>query len=147
MFKCTSMSEYLKSKKTITDFTVDGKCSGCGSCCSDLLPLTKSDIKRVKQYMKRHHIELTPSKKEADMDLTCPFLADDKRCKVYAARPMICRTFICNKKPSINQGTVEWMRSATKLSMRAVFGNDRRNAILLQYIDFLAKMAGEPMPF
>lgn len=30
------------------DFTVDGKCSECGSCCSRLLPISSKEIKQIK---------------------------------------------------------------------------------------------------
>ena len=29
----------------MTNFTKNGKCSKCGSCCSNFLPLTQSEIK------------------------------------------------------------------------------------------------------
>lgn len=36
--------------EAVKDFTVCGKCSGCGSCCSDLLPVTDAEIKRILKY-------------------------------------------------------------------------------------------------
>ena len=36
---------------------VDGKCIGCGECCSDILPVTSREIKRLKQYVKKHHLK------------------------------------------------------------------------------------------
>lgn len=41
----------------ITDFTFNGKCSNCGQCCSNLLPLSDSEVKRIKQYIKKHNIK------------------------------------------------------------------------------------------
>lgn len=29
------------------DYTVDGKCSGCGNCCSNVLPLADAEVKRI----------------------------------------------------------------------------------------------------
>lgn len=33
---------------------IDGHCSGCGECCADLLPLTKGEIKRLRDYARKH---------------------------------------------------------------------------------------------
>lgn len=33
----------------------------------------------------------------ADADERCPFLDDGGRCRVYAARPLGCRTFFCER--------------------------------------------------
>ena len=41
----------------IYDFTKDGKCSGCGQCCSVYLPLSPGKIKEIKRYIKKHHIK------------------------------------------------------------------------------------------
>ena len=30
------------------DFTVDGKCSECGSCCSNFIPISSKEIKQIK---------------------------------------------------------------------------------------------------
>ena len=32
----------------ITDYTCNNKCSNCGNCCGDLLPLSHKDIKTIK---------------------------------------------------------------------------------------------------
>ena len=31
----------------VYDFTKDGKCSRCGACCSDLLPISESEYSRI----------------------------------------------------------------------------------------------------
>lgn len=41
----------------ITDYTTQGKCSNCGACCSDFLPLSDNDIRRIKVYIAEHHIK------------------------------------------------------------------------------------------
>lgn len=80
---------------------VDGKCSGCGDCCTDLLPLTDAELERLKKYandhgLKEHRHNLFWDKKA--IDLTCPFRNNEtKQCDVYAVRPQICREFICSK--------------------------------------------------
>lgn len=77
----------------------DGSCSGCGECCSDFLPLSKDELKRIKAYAKKNGLKphwnsvalLTGAN-----DFTCPFRDNQKRrCDIYDIRPEICRSFIC----------------------------------------------------
>lgn len=88
-------------KAGVFDYTVDGKCSSCGNCCSNFLPLSAKDIKEIKRYIKKHHIE--PSKHQYPFsvemyDLVCPFRSEsEKKCTIYEVRPMICRDFQCDK--------------------------------------------------
>ena len=35
----------------LTDFTKYGQCSNCGQCCSDLLHLSKEEIKRIEDLL------------------------------------------------------------------------------------------------
>ena len=85
----------------VYDFTVNGKCSQCGACCSSLLPITSKELSDLKKYVRSHHIK--PIKHFAPTivpmpDLTCPFRSDEeKKCLVYEVRPEICREFQCNK--------------------------------------------------
>lgn len=86
----------------ITDFTKDGRCSDCGSCCSNLLPLAESEIKRSKKYIKQHHIEAQVHcavLADDAMDMCCPFMDMKKKhhCTIYSVRPEICKFFLCNK--------------------------------------------------
>ena len=80
---------------------VDGKCSNCGECCADLLPVTPEEIKRIKAYVEKHHIKERNDKPFYDpnaTDLTCPLRNNkEQRCEVYPVRPLICRQFICTK--------------------------------------------------
>ncbi len=86
----------------VYDFTKDGKCSSCGACCANYLPLSSSEIKEIKRYIKKHHIKeqkhITPTMTPT-LDLTCPFLDDSKekdKCTIYPVRGEICSSFICN---------------------------------------------------
>ena len=82
----------------ITDFTVDGKCSGCGSCCSGILPLSKDEVKRIKKYIKTHNIKEYRNKLLNGIDGTCPFRDEtEKKCTIYEIRPDICKGFVCNQ--------------------------------------------------
>ena len=41
----------------VSDKTQDGKCSNCGQCCSDLLPLSEKEVRAIKKYISEHHIK------------------------------------------------------------------------------------------
>lgn len=42
-------SALLNASGICSNNCIDGHCSGCGECCADLLPLTKGEIKRLKE--------------------------------------------------------------------------------------------------
>ena len=88
-------------KNGVYDFTEDGKCSSCGSCCGRYLPISEKELKEIKRYVKKHHIK--PQKHilptvDATIDFTCPLRNDaEKKCMCYEVRPQICRSFKCDK--------------------------------------------------
>lgn len=86
------------------DLTENGKCTGCGGCCSNLLPMTDEEIRIISKYIKSHGIKeqkrLLPTV-NPNIDMTCPFLDNSKKCDkctIYEVRPRICREFICDPK-------------------------------------------------
>ena len=108
----------------VLDFTDNGKCSQCGECCSNLLPMSGKEIKEIHWYIKKHRIlELKhgiPNNDKKLIDLTCPFLDENKpaeKCAIYPVRPEICRSFTCCKAERDKQD-VRWAfrkRSTLKL--------------------------------
>ena len=80
-----------KEQRNIKDFTKKGRCSKCGECCSNLLPLAKSEVERIITYAREHKITVSKPKNGS-----CLFLNKDKRCLIYEARPLICRLFKCS---------------------------------------------------
>ena len=102
--KIASLEEVITDYSNgLHDFTVNGKCSGCGGCCSNVLPLTQKEIDRIHKYISNHNIKrqnhIPSIVVNGAMDMMCPFLdtSKEKKCTIYDARPMICREFICNK--------------------------------------------------
>ena len=88
----------------IYDFTVNGKCSQCGACCSDLLPMSEKEIREIRRFIKKNGIteckHLLPTANPC-IDMTCPFLDTDKKsekCRIHPVRPAICRQFICDSE-------------------------------------------------
>lgn len=85
----------------VYDFTQDGKCSGCGSCCSRFLPVSGKEVKAIRRYVRKKKIQeqrhLYPTASPQD-DWTCPFRSEaERKCLIYEVRPAICRDFKCDK--------------------------------------------------
>ena len=115
----------LKSGKY--NFTKDGKCTRCGACCGDLLPIGDNDILRIRNYLKLHPVQecrhLAPTSSPTEDD-TCPFRDNDRRiCTIYAARPEICRDYICSLPASGKGLDIEKYRKqhTRPQSMRELF--------------------------
>lgn len=100
MSRFSSIRAVVEAGEQYQDNTADGKCSSCGECCADLLPLSDSEVERLRKYAEKHHLkehtEATIFDREY-LDLTCPFRNHaEKKCDVYPVRPLICRKFICS---------------------------------------------------
>ena len=85
------------------DNTIDGECSGCGRCCTSILPLNDKEINNIKKYIRRNNIN--PINRNNNINQTeyidvCPFLNEENRCNIQDYKPEICRKFMCNS--SIN---------------------------------------------
>lgn len=50
-------SALLNASGICSNNCIDGHCSGCGECCADLLPLTKGEIKRLRDYARKHQLQ------------------------------------------------------------------------------------------
>lgn len=115
-------------KKQIINFTCNGKCSNCGECCSDLLPINDDEIRKIKQYIKKHNIKECnhiPAVVRNPLDLTCPFRDNkNKKCLIYEVRPEICRSFICSKSmPEVEESKRLINSTRQVVSMRNIFFN------------------------
>lgn len=131
-----SLKDVLDAEKRgVTDFTVDGRCSGCGQCCTDLLPLSREEISRIHRYIKSHNIRERHNNVLAEgFDLTCPFRDNVKRvCVIYSVRPEICRAFRCDYDPAkIETDKALFHRRNQVVSMRhEFFGGDDSFEILV----------------
>lgn len=110
----------------VTNYTNNGICSGCGECCGDILHLSKREIKKIDEYLKKHKIEATPRNIMVLYDNTCPFRNNkEKKCKIYEVRPDICRVYKCDKTPEEVYKNRE-LNNSQRLtrSMRNLFFND-----------------------
>ena len=97
------LDEVLADMKAgVYDFTKDGKCSNCGQCCADLLPISDEEVRKIRAYIKRNNIKeqkhFLPIVLVPEFDLTCPFRSNaERKCVIYEVRPAICRDFQCDK--------------------------------------------------
>ena len=107
------------------NYTINGHCSGCGECCSDTLPLSKSDIKRIKRYLAHKKVKAVNRGNCMELDCICPFLNKDNRCNIYEVRPKICRVYQCNKSAIAMAGA--FTEGMGTYSMRALFFNSKQN--------------------
>lgn len=115
----------------IYDYTVDGKCCGCGNCCSNLLPMNDKEIREIRQYIRKHHIEackhLLPVVDEP-LDMVCPFLDTDKKkdkCRIYPVRPFICRKFLCDSEQMAKVTRAKVKQTRRIVMVREEFFGDR----------------------
>ena len=87
----------------IYDFTDNGCCVSCGSCCSSILPMTMEEVARIKKYIAKHDIKEQKAPAvlaKPTFNMYCPFMRMDvakDRCTIYPVRPEICREFKCDK--------------------------------------------------
>lgn len=121
-------------KPCYQQFCVDGKCIGCGECCSDFLPVSEKEIKRLKQYVRKHNLtEHRHNFLLGTNDCTCPFRNEaSRKCDVYEVRPLICRSFICSKtieKAGRDRNQISLGREERSMRFE-IFGNDENLSLL-----------------
>ena len=109
------------------NLTCNGKCTECGECCSNLLPMTDDEISVIKNYIKnngiKEHSHIVAPLVTPTIDMTCPFLDDSKsceKCTIYEVRPKICRDFICDpqQRPPVN---MKWGMKCRLVNLRKEF--------------------------
>ena len=94
MIGARMLHEMLVDTVEITDlYSGRGSHDGCGECCSRFLPLTAHEAMQMR--LAARNVEVRPPDPDADIDFTCPFLDEDKRCMVYEIRPSMCRAYNC----------------------------------------------------
>lgn len=60
---------------------------GCSACCGPIV-VGKTELTRIKKWLKERGMKLKPLHK----DLTCGY-AKNGRCMIYGVRPLLCRLF------------------------------------------------------
>ena len=123
----------------VTDFTVKGRCSQCGACCSDFLPLSKREIKAIRDYIEKNGIKEQRHNGLNVADFTCPFRDEaNRKCLVYPVRPEICRAFMCNHtQEDIQKTKMKFHEQRNVCSMRYEFFESTETIDVIQM--FVAK--------
>lgn len=88
------LNEIIKDMEAgVFDYTKNGECSNCGNCCSDFLPISPEEIRRIEKYIKKHGIKeqkhFLPTAIVPMVDMVCPFRSNAE-CSVLSmmfARP------------------------------------------------------------
>jgi Fe-S-cluster containining protein len=119
-----TIDNMLRDAAGVTDHTYNGECSNCGECCSDFLPVSPEDVRRIHRFVKQHNIkEHKNVVLQADFDVTCPFRDNVHRvCTIYPVRPGICREFKCDYSPTkLSENKEYFHRRYDIISMRQEF--------------------------
>ena len=95
-----NIKKYIQEGYIGKDLTCNGKCTKCGECCGNILPIDQEDADRIIDYVIKHQI--FPQRQILFMcqKLQCPYFTGKKDggCSIYEARPKICRYYQCNIK-------------------------------------------------
>ena len=83
----------------ITDNSVCGRCSKCGECCTNLLPISQKELDTIQKYVIENKIRSQAQILVMQNRLTCLYY-NGKKCLIYEVRPLICKEFYCYKKPN-----------------------------------------------
>jgi Fe-S-cluster containining protein len=121
MTTTTSFNDYMTMDKSTTDLTNKGKCTNCGGCCSNMLPVTTTEIDRIKEYVKENNIKIVTNNSPIlnTVDSTCPFRSNKlNKCLVYVVRPLICREYKCDTGAV---ATKKWSKEITKHPRTSTF--------------------------
>lgn len=115
-------------------------CAGCDLCCQEPLPVTSVDVMQMRKVLELSETEvfryLWVEVQGAAADITlrrnrggrCIFLNPQGRCKIYAARPFACQTYLCCqtgplfealRSQIVNAGMDELVRSSMAVFQQA----------------------------
>lgn len=128
------LNEVIKDMEAgVFDYTKNGECSNCGNCCSDFLPISPEEIRRIEKYIKKHNIKeqkhFLPTAIVPMVDMVCPFRSNaERKCVIYEVRPAICRDFRCDKpRKQIDADKAMYHGLHAPRSMRMTFfGGDNK---------------------
>ena len=147
------MSVFVNHVPTIddvTDHTCNGKCSRCGSCCTEHLPVTRREVEDIRRWL-ADHPDYQPHymswQTGSNLYSICPFHNPNTGlCDIYEVRPYVCRDFICcRKKPNLEKKRLLYAKRADfnsflsdkdskMVSFHALFFGDYRFDILHRHL-------------
>lgn len=117
----------LNATLQVVDCSKEGRCSDCGQCCNNLLPVNFQEVARIEKYVKKHNIQpcthFAPLKGYRG-SMICPFRDNTaKRCTIYPVRPGVCKSFFCGKSRDeiVADRAEAYRRCSLEIDMRATF--------------------------
>jgi Fe-S-cluster containining protein len=117
----------------VTDNTINHKCSMCGGCCGFIIPITETELRRIRNYVKENNIQCEPQIDRATntFDSRCCFL-DRKtlKCKINNVKPFVCKDFKCDHK--------DWKQRRDLYDKRAKYNSLlNKNTIVASFTDLV----------
>ena len=98
-------------------------CTKCANCCRTLHPVvTEEDISRIAAHLGMERDEFIATYLDQDEEqgnyrmktTPCPFLGDDNKCTIYAARPEKCQGYPFTDKPDFVFSTMNHANNAVE---------------------------------
>lgn len=69
------------------------QCENCSACCGPV-PVSRNELKKIQQYIKKMPKRLEKLKEQSRGPLACMFVdKDTNKCAIYSVRPTICRMY------------------------------------------------------
>lgn len=121
------------------NFCKNNQCSRCGNCCTPFLPMTKSEVKTVKEYLKknpqiRERALNQPFFKGNDVYIRCCFYDSEKKeCMIYPVRPLICQLYKCNQDEAKIEDNKKFVQSRSHYNISAETVDDFRSILFNDY--------------
>lgn len=107
-----------------------GNCSKCGQCCGLFIPITKQEVKLIKEYVTEHNIKPVNRETSKGFEAHCCFLdKDNHKCLIYEVRPYVCRNFICSRK--------DWKTYREKYDKLGEYNSTINNRTLAAFDDLI----------
>lgn len=116
------MPSSSRSARTALAILADADAAAIGATCDASTDCCRFSVTGREPYITRVEWELVVKEQRrqgrrlpdlpGDDDGRCPFLSEAGRCGVYAARPLGCRTFFCERARAPEGGPVDLDRRA-----------------------------------
>lgn len=121
------------------NFCKNNECSKCGNCCTPFLPMTKSEVKAVREFLKNHadikeKALNNPFFESGNVYIRCCFYDKDKKeCMIYPVRPLICQMYKCNQSEEKIESNKDFIISRAHYNTKAGTVDDFRSILFGDY--------------
>lgn len=121
------------------NFCKNNQCSKCGNCCTPFLPMTKNEVKAVKEYLKnkpqiKEKALNNPFFKDNNIFVRCCFYDSEKKeCMIYPVRPLICKMYRCDQDEAKIEDNKKFVQSRSHYNISAETVDDFRSILFNDY--------------